>query len=949
MQSDGNAIGAELARLEPVRTILSGPAAGVVGAASLARAFGVDRFITFDMGGTSTDVSLFDGRANIRSLSYPAGYPVRTPVIDIHTVGAGGGSLARVDEGGSLKVGPESAGADPGPACYGHGEEPTVTDADLIAGRLMAANFLGGRMRLFPDRAMRAIGHLSRAMKCGADAAALGVIRVVNANMARAVRLITVERGFDPRHFALLAFGGAGPMHACELAAELGIHHVILPRNPGLACAYGALNAALGREYSLTVRQAAPSYASLLKAARPLMKRARAEMAAQGVRASLLRIALWADLRYRGQSFELKVALTPRFIEDFHREHQRAFGYAAREAAVEVVNVRLQISAIDYAHRPSRHRPRLARARADRSNRCAGREPAAVDPGISARTTGRGNPHQRPIAAGRTQRHRLCIARVHLARRRFWQYPPGVPSVKLDPVTLEVMNSRLAAIAEEMGVVLGQTGYSPNIKERRDFSCALFDGRGEMVAQAAHLPVHLGSTPLSVRAAIERLTLAPGDVAVVNDPFAGGTHLPDLTMVEPVFIPRRRQPFAFVANRAHHADIGGMAPGSMALSSEIYQEGFRLPPVKLMAGGKPVRDIFELFFANTRVREEREGDLRAQIGALAVGRRRMLEVVRTLGPALVGAAMEELKSYSARLMKAALAKLAEGTYEAEDFLDDDGFGTGPIRLRVAIRIKDGRARVDFAGSAPQVRGPVNANYAITLSAVFYVMKCLGAAAVPPNEGLMRAVEVIAPPGTIVNANAPAAVAGGNVETSQRLVDVLFKALAQAAPDRIPAASSGSMSNLTVGGYDASRETPVFLLRNHRRRGRRGARDSWRVRDSHPHDQHPEHADRSIGGLLSDAGDAIPDPPRFRGQGKIQRRRRFGARTGMPGGIQRERAERAPRAGAVRSQWRRRGKARRQLRGERTAAAQAARQNRHSPAPRRTDPNRNARWRRLGQA
>ncbi len=376
--------------------------------------------------------------------------------------------------------------------------------------------------------------------------------------------------------------------------------------------------------------------------------------------------------------------------------------------------------------------------------------------------------------------------------------------MKLDPVTLEVMNNRLAAIAEEMGIVLGQTGYSPNIKERRDFSCALFDGGGEMVAQAAHLPVHLGSTPLSVRAAIKRLELGPGDVAVVNDPFAGGTHLPDLTMVEPVFIAGSRAPFAFVANRAHHADIGGMTPGSMALSSEIYQEGFRLPPVKLVAAGKPVRDVFELFFANTRVREEREGDLRAQIGALAVGRRRTLELVESLGERLVGAAMDDLKSYSGRLMKAALAKLPAGTYTAEDFLDDDGFGNGPIPLRVAIRIRGGRARVDFTGSAPQVRGPVNANYAITLSAVFYVMKCLGASAVPPNEGLMRAVEVIAPPASVVNANEPAAVAGGNVETSQRLVDVLFKALAQAAPDRIPAASSGSMSNLTVGGYDPAR-------------------------------------------------------------------------------------------------------------------------------------------------
>jgi N-methylhydantoinase A len=360
MQSDGHAIGVELARLEPVRTILSGPAAGVIGAATLARSYGVDRFITFDMGGTSTDVSLYDRRANVRSLSYPAGYPVRTPVIDIHTVGAGGGSLARIDEGGSLKVGPQSAGADPGPACYGRGEEPTVTDADLVAGRLMAANFLGGRMRLFPDKAQRALGRISRAMKCSVDEAARGVIRVVNANMARAVRLITVERGFDPREFALLAFGGAGPMHACELAAELGIRHVILPSNPGLACAYGALNAALGREYSLTIRRTATSYDELNKLMRPLIARAHSEMGAQGVRQAQLENESWVEVRYQGQSFELKVPLTRTYLEDFHRAHERAFGYAAREAAVEVVNLRLMARAHEYIHNPARIR-RLAK------------------------------------------------------------------------------------------------------------------------------------------------------------------------------------------------------------------------------------------------------------------------------------------------------------------------------------------------------------------------------------------------------------------------------------------------------------------------------------------------------------------------------------------------------------------------------------------------------------
>ena len=375
---------------------------------------------------------------------------------------------------------------------------------------------------------------------------------------------------------------------------------------------------------------------------------------------------------------------------------------------------------------------------------------------------------------------------------------------QLDAVALAVMNNRLAAIAEEMGVVLGQTAYSPNIKERRDYSCALFDGRGELVAQAAHIPVHLGSTPLSVRAAIERLELQPGDVAVLNDPFAGGTHLPDVTVVMPIFLRGQKPAFAYVANRAHHADIGGMAPGSMALATEIYQEGFRLPPVKLMVGGEPARDIFELFLANTRVREEREGDLRAQVAALQVGAERTCALVETVGRAEVAAAMDALKNYADRLMRAALRNIKPGTYSAEDFLDDDGFGTGPIPLRVAIKIGGGRAVVDFSGSAPQVRGSVNANYAVTLSATFYVMKCLAAEAVPANEGLMRPIRMIAPEGTIVNALPPAAVAGGNVETSQRIVDVLFRAMAEAAVDRIPAASSGTMSNLTIGGYDSFR-------------------------------------------------------------------------------------------------------------------------------------------------
>jgi len=359
MNSAGAAMGTALARIEPVRTILSGPAAGVIGAADLVRAMGVDRFITFDMGGTSTDVSLFDRRARIRTLSYPDGYAVRTPVVDIHTVGAGGGSIARVDAGGSLRVGPESAGANPGPACYGRGNDrgrvlPTVTDADLVAGRLDADKFLGGRMKLYPDRAQRALAALGRAMRTGPIEAARGVIRVVNANMERAIRVITIERGFDPRGFAILAFGGAGPMHACELALELGISHIVMPRNPGLLCAWGALGAPLGREYSMTVREAAPAYARLSKRVAPMLGRARAALLAEGARAGRIRPELWADMRYRGQSYEIEVRLTPRFIADFHAAHRRTFGHCAPGAPVEVVNLRLRASARDLTLQPER-------------------------------------------------------------------------------------------------------------------------------------------------------------------------------------------------------------------------------------------------------------------------------------------------------------------------------------------------------------------------------------------------------------------------------------------------------------------------------------------------------------------------------------------------------------------------------------------------------------------
>jgi N-methylhydantoinase B len=368
-----------------------------------------------------------------------------------------------------------------------------------------------------------------------------------------------------------------------------------------------------------------------------------------------------------------------------------------------------------------------------------------------------------------------------------------------DPIELAIFKSAFHAIAQEMGTALRRTAFSPNIKERRDYSSAIFNPRGEVVAMGDDMPVHLGSMPMSVRAALNALKLEPGDIAILNDPYDGGTHLPDITLVVPVFAGRGK-PF-YAANRAHHADVGGTYPGSMGLCREIYQEGVRSPPLKLVRRGEVQQDLLRLILNNIRTPREREGDLTAQIGACRIGAERLQAMVTKYGRARVERNMAALCDHSERLMQAELRGLPAGTFTAEDFLDNDGLSERPVKIRVAITVdpRRGRARIDFTGSDPQVAGSVNAVAAITWSAAFYVFPCLLPEAAAPTAGLLRPLEMVIPPGTIVDARPPAAVAGGNVECSQRIVDVLLRALAQAAPERIPAASSGSMNNLTIGG------------------------------------------------------------------------------------------------------------------------------------------------------
>ena len=381
-----------------------------------------------------------------------------------------------------------------------------------------------------------------------------------------------------------------------------------------------------------------------------------------------------------------------------------------------------------------------------------------------------------------------------------------------DPIRLEVFKHRLISIAEEMGVVLRRASYSPNIKERRDFSCALFDSQGRMAAQAAHIPVHLGSMPLSVSAAIDAFRgsgrLARGDAILLNDPFRGGTHLPDITLVTPVFVSDSpsevEEPFGFVACRAHHADVGGMTAGSMPVAREIYQEGLIIPPVKLFSAGRLNQGVLDLILANVRTPDERSGDLWAQVAANQRGAARLREMAARHGTDEVALYMGELLAYTERMTRTLLSSLPGGTYRYADALDDNGISPERVEIRVAVTIKGEQATVDFTGSAPQQPTGVNAVHAITLSAVNYVFRCLVRLDAPNNSGCLAPIEVVAPPGSVVNAQPPAPVAAGNVETSQRIVDVLLGALAQACPERVPAASQGTMNNITIGGFDDRR-------------------------------------------------------------------------------------------------------------------------------------------------
>ncbi len=798
--------------------LLSGPAGGLVGMARAAEALGRRRLIGFDMGGTSTDVALYDGAYPRRYDSSFAGLRLQVPMMNIHTVAAGGGSLLRF-AGGRLQVGPESAGADPGPASYRRGGPLAVTDIHVLLGRIRPDRFPavfgpGGDDTLDVEAVRRRFGALAAevAAETGVvrtpEALAEGFLQVAVESMAHAIRHVSVRVGHDAADYALFCFGGAAGQHACRVAEALGIREVLVHPLAGVLSAWGIGLADTrvllrrGVERPLAGRDA-----ELEAAAAALGADARERLVAQDVAATGIRVELAAELKAAGT----EMAITVPFGEGeamhaaFAAEFRRRYGFDA--GPLGVVVAALAAEAVAPGEPAVTPRPDVGAAAArppatvtawfdgprevsllDRRGLAPGQAVAgpAIITEANATTIVEPGWEARALPGGE-----LALLRVSGTPRA------TAPLDRPDPMALELFNHRFMHVAEQMGAVLQATAVSVNIRERLDFSCAVFDAAGGLVANAPHMPVHLGSMGASVRAVIERHghEMAAGDAWMLNDPYAGGTHLPDITIVAPVTGDGGRAEF-FVATRAHHADVGGTTPGSMPPASRhIEEEGALFDGFRLASAGELLEDELRAALARgpwpARNPDQNVADLAAQLAANARGIAELGRLVREHGRATVAAYMRHVQDNAEREVRAAIGRLADGACRYEM---DDG---GVISVRVTVDRARGAATVDFAGTSQQSPTNFNAPLAVCHAAVLYVFRTLVEADIPLNEGCLRPLGIVVPEGCLLNPRYPAAVAAGNVETSQCVVDALYGALG------VLAAAQGTMNNFTFG--DARRQ------------------------------------------------------------------------------------------------------------------------------------------------
>ncbi|MBM3514038.1 MAG: 5-oxoprolinase [Alphaproteobacteria bacterium] len=806
MQSNGGL--ADALRIRGKDAVLSGPAGGVVGFAETSRALGFERVIGFDMGGTSTDVSLFDGTYERTFDSVVAGVRLRAPMMKIHTVAAGGGSICSFD-GLRLKVGPESAGANPGPACYRRGGPITVTDCNVLLGRIRPERFprVFGRASDQPidvDVVRQKISALavqvsqSTRQTWTAEALADGFIRIATDNVVRAIRKISVEAGHDVRDYALACFGGAGGQLATRVADTLGISTIILHPLAGVLSAFGiglARPRAI-KEKTLGIALGTGADMGLDSEFVELESLARADVGADAT------IERRVHLRGRGLDTVLAVpfAAVPDMMTAYAETHRRRFGFAPTPGDLICETIELEATAIgeslpaaptaDAASAPSETRVDLYGAGGWQSARCIDRHALSTD-----------TPLQGPAVIAEALATTVIdpgwradlAAEGSLILRRGAHADESERTTARDPVTLELFNNIFMSIAEQMGAILQNTARSVNIKERLDFSCAVFDGEGRLIANAPHMPVHLGSMGDSVRAvrAARSAEISPGSAFAINAPYGGGTHLPDITVVSPVFVASEREPRFFVASRGHHADIGGITPGSMPPDSRtIDQEGVLFESVQIVRGEEfLVDDVSRVLTSGSypaRDSATNIADLKAQCAANTAGANELLRISDRYGADVVTAYMGHVQDYAEEAVRRAIVKLSSGAYSCAM---DNG-----AAIKVSIGIDHARraAVVDFAGTSPQTADNFNAPSSVCRAAVLYAFRTLVNEDIPLNDGCLRPIDLRIPAGSILDPRPPAAVVAGNVETSQIICDALYGALGAVA------AAQGTMNNFTVG-------------------------------------------------------------------------------------------------------------------------------------------------------
>ena len=864
MQSNGGVAPIEDSRRMAVRAILSGPAGGVSAAACIGELLGESRLIAFDMGGTSTDISLIEnGTPHLANEKFEGGWKIAAPMIDIHTLGAGGGSIARVDDGGILHVGPDSAGAEPGPACYGKGgDRPTVTDASLALGYLDAANFLGGRATLDEPAARHALAaHVGGPLDLPEVEAAFGVYKVVCTTIAEGIRLMSVQRGVDPRQFTIMGFGGASGLHAAEVARQLQVEKVYIPASAPVLSAYGMLNTDVrydfSRSYPVSLdRLDLDELRSILAV---LGSQGHEKLAAQGLPENALELICSADMRYLDQIYEVTVPIPDPSLPDsqflallvsnFHRRYEELYSYNQQDQEVRLVTLR--VTAVGKL-------PRISQGERSTAN-------ASALP-TSSRDIYLGEWQQAPVYAAGSLPAGAEIAGPALLESDFttilvWpgdtatvdstggielrvnqeSSPPASGAASItesageqgrsdqdDPITLAVVEHRLESIAQEMTEAMLRTAMSQILNSSRDFSTAILDDQCQLVAQGEGIPVHISALPVAGAAVRDYFgdTISDGDLFILNDPYFGGSHLPDITIIKPIFCEGRL--LFYGVNRAHHSDVGGGTHGGYNPgANEIFQEGIRIPPLKLYDKGVPRADLLQMLSANVRLPENFLGDLNAQIGSVMLAAQRIESLVAAYGADRLMAVVANILAATERQVRRFISGWPDGVYYGESFVDDDGFSSKLVPIRAKVTIAGDSMTIDLGESSPQVEGFINSAYANTRSLAHAAIMYLAPLDVARNEGSMRPVQIVAPRGLIVNANPPAPVCMSTNHCAEEVVEAVFKALAPAIPEAVSAGFSRRLRYAITG--DDPRTGRRFIWHFFLARGGGGASrgfDGW---------------------------------------------------------------------------------------------------------------------------